>query len=158
RFLIYFFTFHGGRKGTGPFSVEIEKLPTEKFGADLVAFGDSAHGYRRLLISHIRDGSIADRCGVLEVGDLIESINDRRSTDLTLHEAMDLLESTTAKSIKLCVLPSPESGIDFSGTCGLTTRSLATPKCDTNHCTLCSAPTVIRLVAPEIRPITAKKN
>uniref|UniRef100_A0A5K3FNS9 PDZ domain-containing protein n=1 Tax=Mesocestoides corti TaxID=53468 RepID=A0A5K3FNS9_MESCO len=99
----------GGRKGTGPFSVEIEKLPTEKFGADLVAFGDSAHGYRRLLISHIRDGSIADRCGVLEVGDLIESINDRRSTDLTLHEAMDLLESTTAKSIKLCVLPSPES-------------------------------------------------
>lgn len=54
-----------GRQGNGPFEIEIEKLPTEQLGANLVTFGNSFEGTKRLIISHIRDGSIADRFGQL---------------------------------------------------------------------------------------------
>ncbi|VDL61026.1 unnamed protein product [Hymenolepis diminuta] len=97
-----------GRQGSGPFEIEIEKLPTERLGASLVTFGENLQGTKRLLISHIRDGSIADRCGALQVGDLIETINGRSAGDLSLQEAIDLLSDTSARSIKLRILPCPE--------------------------------------------------
>ncbi|VUZ48141.1 unnamed protein product [Hymenolepis diminuta] len=97
-----------GRQGSGPFEIEIEKLPTERLGASLVTFGENLQGTKRLLISHIRDGSIADRCGALQVGDLIETINGRSAGDLSLQEAIDLLSDTSSRSIKLRILPCPE--------------------------------------------------
>ncbi|KAM3174074.1 hypothetical protein ACTXT7_011265 [Hymenolepis weldensis] len=97
-----------GRQGSGPFEIEIEKLPTERLGASLVTFGENLQGTKRLLISHIRDGSIADRCGALQVGDLIETINGRSAGDLSLQEAIDLLSDASARSIKLRILPCPE--------------------------------------------------
>lgn len=97
-----------GRQGTGPFEIDIEKLPSERLGANVVTFGDPLQGTKRLLISHIRDGSIADRCGALQVGDLIESINGMKSSELTLQEAIGLLSDSASRSIKLHILPCPE--------------------------------------------------
>ncbi|KAL5109318.1 Glutamate receptor-interacting protein 1 [Taenia crassiceps] len=97
-----------GRQGAGPFEIEIEKLPSERLGANVVTFGDPLQGTKRLLISHIRDGSIADRCGALQVGDLIESINGLKASELTLQEATDLLSDSTSRSVKLHILPCPE--------------------------------------------------
>ncbi|KAM7535933.1 hypothetical protein Aperf_G00000089237 [Anoplocephala perfoliata] len=97
-----------GRQGTGPFEIEIEMLPTERLGANLVTFGENLQGAKRLLISHIQDGSIADRCGALQVGDLIESINGINAEELSLQEAIDLLSDSNARSIKLRILPCPE--------------------------------------------------
>ncbi|VDK22100.1 unnamed protein product [Taenia asiatica] len=104
-----------GRQGTGPFEIEIEKLPSERLGANVVTFGDPLQGTKRLLISHIRDGSIADRCGALQVGDLIESINGLKASELTLQEATDLLSDSTSRSIKLHILPCPENSELFDG-------------------------------------------
>nr|CDS32312.2 glutamate receptor interacting protein 1 [Hymenolepis microstoma] len=101
-----------GRQGSGPFEIEIDKLPTERLGANLVAFGDNLQGEKRLLISHILDGSIADRCGALQVGDLIETINGRNAGALSLQEANDLLCDISARSIKLRILPCPEISIN----------------------------------------------
>ncbi|VDN99581.1 unnamed protein product [Rodentolepis nana] len=97
-----------GRQGSGPFEIEIDKLPTERLGAHLAAFGENLQGKTRLLISHILDGSIADRCGALQVGDLIETINGRNAAVLSLQEANELLCDTSARSVKLRILPCPE--------------------------------------------------
>lgn len=61
-FILVFADLVEGRQGAGPFEIEIEMLPTERLGANLITFGENLQGAKRLLISHIRDGSIADRC------------------------------------------------------------------------------------------------
>lgn len=50
------------------------------------------------------------RCGALQVGDLIETINGRNAGELSLQEAIDLLSDSSARSIKLRVLPCPDIG------------------------------------------------
>lgn len=65
------------------------------------------------------DNIVFSRCGALQVGDLIETINGRSAGDLSLQEAIDLLSDASARSIKLRILPCPEIStcffeIDFS--------------------------------------------
>ncbi|VDL88859.1 unnamed protein product [Schistocephalus solidus] len=98
-----------GRQGSGPFVIEIGKLPSECLGADLVSFGDPDTGRSRLLISQIRDGSIADRCGALQVGDVIEAINGISTNELDVTDAIRLLDTSGSAMIKLLLMPCPEN-------------------------------------------------
>ncbi|VDN12139.1 unnamed protein product [Dibothriocephalus latus] len=84
-------------------------MPSESLGAELVSFGDPGTGRPRLLISQIRDGSIADRCGALQVGDVIEAINDISTDELDVTEAVQLLDRGGSATIKIHLTPCPEN-------------------------------------------------
>ncbi|KAF7637874.1 hypothetical protein Mgra_00002579 [Meloidogyne graminicola] len=56
-----------------------------------------------LIISHIRTGSVAHRCGSIQVGDQIYSIDDIPLNTCTLDEAMRLLQRS-ARVIKLVII------------------------------------------------------
>lgn len=45
-------------------------------------------------ISDIKDGSVADRCGALAVGDKILSINHQILSNCTVQEALNILHSS----------------------------------------------------------------
>uniref|UniRef100_A0A1I8AZZ3 PDZ domain-containing protein n=1 Tax=Meloidogyne hapla TaxID=6305 RepID=A0A1I8AZZ3_MELHA len=56
-----------------------------------------------LIISHIRIGSVAHRCGSIQVGDQIHSIDDIPLDTCTLDEAMRLLQRS-ARIVKLVII------------------------------------------------------
>ncbi|KAL3313682.1 hypothetical protein Ciccas_007711, partial [Cichlidogyrus casuarinus] len=111
-----------GRNVIGSVVVEIEKLPFEKLGVELIsseAFHASASyphqmmdgpnqlptGSSTFYINYIRPASIADRCGALLVGDRVECIDDLPTAEMSLNEAMHRIKSNVSDSIRLQITP-----------------------------------------------------
>uniref|UniRef100_A0A1B6DIR9 PDZ domain-containing protein n=1 Tax=Clastoptera arizonana TaxID=38151 RepID=A0A1B6DIR9_9HEMI len=67
------------------------KLSNNKIcGLGITITGNSGDG---TVISHIRPGSVAHRCGILSLGDRILSVNNHNLDEYTLDQAMDILHS-----------------------------------------------------------------
>lgn len=92
---------------TGPLLVEIDRTYDEDFGVVLNSYG-SDFGLDEVMatgffVGHIIQGSTADRCGALNIGDQILAINDLTMKDFdgNLVEAEKLLR----KARRLQILP-----------------------------------------------------
>ncbi|XP_013397245.1 glutamate receptor-interacting protein 1-like isoform X3 [Lingula anatina] len=87
----------------GPLLVEIDKTPGANLG--IVLQLSNIRGRQVICISHIRQASIADRCGALNLGDQILSIDGTNLEHMTVAEATQLLKSSVGEQIKLEVIP-----------------------------------------------------
>ncbi|TPP66583.1 Glutamate receptor-interacting protein 1 [Fasciola gigantica] len=113
--------FETDRSVSGAVMVEIEKPGNEDLGISLAPCHEVKTGQNAFFISHIRQGSIGDRCGALFVGDRVESIDDIHVEDLTLQEAMLRLKHNGLDSVRLQIVPNAIADIDKqsrSGTAG----------------------------------------
>ncbi|RXM98746.1 Glutamate receptor-interacting protein 1 [Acipenser ruthenus] len=101
---------------SGPLMVEVAKSPGSSLG---VALTTSMYCNKQVVvIDKIKPASIADRCGILQVGDRIVSINGILTEGSTLEETNQLLRdsSITSKATLEIEFDVAESVVPSSGT------------------------------------------
>ncbi|XP_071810478.1 glutamate receptor-interacting protein 1-like isoform X1 [Asterias amurensis] len=90
------------RNATGPLLIEVAKTPGASLGVTLSAVSKGSKSV--VVIDAVKPASIADRCGALNVGDEILSIDSAKTSHMSVPEAMQLL-ATASDQIKLEILP-----------------------------------------------------
>ncbi|XP_021364887.1 glutamate receptor-interacting protein 1-like isoform X2 [Mizuhopecten yessoensis] len=91
------------KNALGALLVEIDKLPGVTLG---IALTQASHqGRWCLCIDNMQPMSIADRCGALNIGDLILSIDGATVEHMSIAEATQLLRNSTEDVVKLEILP-----------------------------------------------------
>uniref|UniRef100_A0AAZ3QK94 PDZ domain-containing protein n=1 Tax=Oncorhynchus tshawytscha TaxID=74940 RepID=A0AAZ3QK94_ONCTS len=94
------------QQASGPLLVEIVKCPAASLGVSL-----ATAVYRNkqvIIIDKIKQASVVERCGALQIGDLILSIDGTSTEHCSLMEATQLL-AQTSDIVKLEILPANQS-------------------------------------------------
>ncbi|XP_069141413.1 glutamate receptor-interacting protein 1-like isoform X2 [Argopecten irradians] len=91
------------KNALGPLLVEIDKVQGVTLGISLTQA--SHQGRWCLCIDNMQPMSIADRCGALNIGDLILSIDGATVEHMSIAEATQLLRNSTEDVVKLEILP-----------------------------------------------------
>uniref|UniRef100_A0A158R522 PDZ domain-containing protein n=1 Tax=Syphacia muris TaxID=451379 RepID=A0A158R522_9BILA len=106
--------FENLHKESGPLIVELEKRPEVDFGMKLKCETEMSgndggvSAFKRLvLVDTIVPASTADRCGFLQVGDQIISLDGVCLSNISLQQAIDILKSSNS-SLRIELLPSSE--------------------------------------------------
>jgi C-terminal processing protease CtpA/Prc len=68
----------------------------------------------QILVESVKPASIADRCGAIYVGDQILSIDDVPFENISLSEAVQILDNCVGEFSRVEILPLSQNSVDVS--------------------------------------------